>query len=107
MAALAADINNLYVFDFQTEKWSELAERTFGGFPNWSKDGHYIYVFGENGKGVVRVRIGDRQIERVADLKSFTQTGLVGRSLALAPDDSLLLLRNAGTHDVYALDWQP
>jgi len=36
----------------------------------------------------------------------FTQTGLVERSLALAPDGSLLLLRDAGTQDVYALDWK-
>ena len=27
-------------------------------------------------------------------------------SLALAPDDSPLLLRDAGTSDVYALDWE-
>jgi Tol biopolymer transport system component len=106
LAALATDSNSLYLFDFQTEKWTEMAKSTAGGFPNWSKDGQYIYVFGENGKAVVRVRISDRSLERVADLKSFAQTGLVERSLALAPDDSLLLLRDAGTQDVYALDWK-
>jgi hypothetical protein len=26
--------------------------------------------------------------------------------LTLAPDDSPLLLRNVGTQDVYALDWE-
>lgn len=106
MVALAADTNSLHLFDFQTEKWTELAKGTSPGFPNWSKDGQFIYVFDENGAGVNRVRISDRTIERVADLKSFVQTGLVGRSLALAPDDSLLLLRDAGTQDVYALDWK-
>jgi Tol biopolymer transport system component len=106
IAALAADTNSLHLFDFQTEKWIEVAKGTAGGFPNWSKDGQYIYIFGDNGKGVIRVRVSDRRVERVADLKSFAQTGLIGRSLALASDDSLLLLRDAGTQDVYALDWK-
>jgi Tol biopolymer transport system component/DNA-binding winged helix-turn-helix (wHTH) protein len=106
MAALAADSNTLHLFDFQNEKWIEVAKGTAGGFPNWSKDGQYIYIFGDNGKGVIKVRVSDRSVERVADLKSFAQTGLVGRSLALASDDSLLLLRDAGTQDVYALDWK-
>ena len=106
IVALAADTNSIHLFDFQTEKWAELAKGTSPGFPNWSKDGQFISVFDENGAGVNRVRISDHTIERVADLKSFVQTGLVGRSLALAPDDSLLLLRDAGTHDVYALDWK-
>jgi Tol biopolymer transport system component len=106
MAALAADTNSLHLFDLQTEKWIELAKGTSPGFPNWSKDGQYIYVFGENARGVIRVRVSDRNVERVADLKSFAQTGLVNRSLTLAPDDTLLLLRDAGTQDVYALDWK-
>ena len=38
--------------------------------------------------------------------KDFIGTGYFGVSLALAPDDSPLLLRNAGTQDVYALDWE-
>jgi hypothetical protein len=42
----------------------------------------------------------------VADLKNFRTTGEWGWLLALAPDDSLLLLRDAGTQDVYALDWE-
>ena len=106
MAALSADTSSLHLFDFQTEKWTELAKGTIGGFPNWSRDGQYIYVFSDGGTRVIRVRITDQQVEGVANLKSFIQTGLAERSLALAPDDSLLLLRNMGTQDVYALDWE-
>jgi hypothetical protein len=29
----------------------------------------------------------------------------VGQWLGLAPDDSLLVLRDVGTHEIYALDW--
>jgi Tol biopolymer transport system component/DNA-binding winged helix-turn-helix (wHTH) protein len=106
MAALAADTNSLHLFDFETEKWTEVVKGTAGGFPNWSKDSTYIYLFGENEKSIIRVRVSDLSVEHVADLNSFAQTGLASRSLALAPDNSLLLLRDAGTQDVYALDWK-
>jgi Tol biopolymer transport system component/DNA-binding winged helix-turn-helix (wHTH) protein len=106
IVALAPDTSSLHLFDFQTEKWTEVASGTGPGFPNWSKDSQFIYVFGENGTAVIRVRIPDHSIEKVADLKSFVHTGLVGRSLALAPDGSLLLLHDTGTQDVYALDWK-
>jgi len=106
MAALSFDTSKLHLFDFQTEKWTEVAKGTNGGFPNWSKDGQYIYVFSDGGTGVIRVRISDREIERVVDLSSFKHTGSAERSLALAPDGSLLLLRDAGTQDVYALEWK-
>jgi hypothetical protein len=54
----------------------------------------------------MRIRIRDRKIEEVADLKNFRQTGYWSVWLGMAPDDSPLLLRDTGTQDVYALDWQ-
>jgi len=55
---------------------------------------------------VLSVRISDRKVELVADLKDLPTTGLWGLSLALTPDDSPLLLRNLGGQDVYSLDWE-
>jgi hypothetical protein len=55
---------------------------------------------------VARIRISDHKVEPVLDLKSFATTGRYGGSLALTPDDSLLLLRNTGTQDVYSVDWE-
>ena len=43
---------------------------------------------------------------RVADLKSFPQAGYFGYWLGMAPDDSPLLLRDTGTQEIYALDWE-
>jgi hypothetical protein len=54
----------------------------------------------------MRVRIRDRKLERVADLKNFRQTGASGSWLGLAPDDSPLLLRDTGTQEIYAPDWE-
>ena len=48
----------------------------------------------------------DRKLEQIADLKGFESTGWWGIWLGLDPDDSPLMLREAGTQDVYALDWE-
>jgi len=97
---------SLMLFDFATQKWDEIAKITCG-FPNWSKNGDYVYfLHEENQPSVMRVRTRDRKIERVADLKNFRQAGFYSVWLSLAPDDSPLLLRDTGTQEIYALDWQ-
>ena len=74
---------------------------------NWSRNSDYVYVLhDENDPAVVRVRLRDHKVERVADLKNFRQAGFYNVWLSLAPDDSPLLLRDTGTQEIYALDWQ-
>ncbi len=97
---------SLMLFDFPSQKWEEIAKVSMG-FPNWSKNGDYVYFLHEaDHPSVMRIRIRDRKIEEVADLKNFRQTGYWSVWLGMAPDDSPLLLRDTGTQDVYALDWQ-
>lgn len=45
-------------------------------------------------------------VERVADLTNLPTTGSIGPWLGRGPDDSLLLLKDIGTQDTYALDWE-
>src|SRR5438477_6962258 len=47
LAAMDSSNQNLTLFDFKTQKWSELARITTA-YPNWSRDGNYIssYSFG-------------------------------------------------------------
>ena len=106
MLAMSIGSDELALFDFQTQKWSELAKGVFG-YPNWSKDGQYVYVRDARGKGaILRIRVSDHKVELVVDLKDFLPVGSYGPALTLAPDDAPLLLRDAGTQDVYALDWE-
>jgi Tol biopolymer transport system component len=106
LVAMPFASRSLMLFDFATQKWDEIAKITLG-FPNWSKDGDYIYfLHGEDQPSVMRIRIRDRKIERVADLKNFRQTGFYGVWLGMSPDDSPLLLRDIGTQEIYALDWE-
>jgi hypothetical protein len=55
------------------------------------------------------VGIGDVShpfVEQVADLKGLPITGYWGDSQSVAPDGSPILLRNIGTQDIYALDFE-
>jgi Tol biopolymer transport system component len=105
IAAMNFDSRVLMLFDFQTQKWQELARVTMG-FPNWSKNSDYVYFLHEEDQpSVMRVHLSDHKVETVADLKHFRQAGYWSVWLGMAPDDSPLLLRDIGTQEVYALDW--
>ncbi len=106
LIAMPFGSRSLMLFDFASQKWEEIAKVSMG-FPNWSKNGDYVYFLHEaDHPSVMRIRIRDRKIEEVADLKNFRQAGYWSIWLGMAPDDSPLLLRDTGTQDVYALDWQ-
>ena len=95
------------IFEFETQKWSELARKDVG-WQNWSADGKYVYFdtgFGSDA-AIFRVRVADRELERIVSLKDFRRAvGTNGGPWSgLAPDGSPLLLRNVGTQEVYALN---
>jgi len=95
----------LMLFDYQTSKWAEL----FGGeasYPEWSHDEKYVYF--RTGQSVARVRISDRKIDELVDLKSIGRlpVGTFGYWFGLAPDDSPLLSRDISTQEIYSLRWQ-
>jgi Tol biopolymer transport system component/predicted Ser/Thr protein kinase len=103
---VSRDQSSIVVFDFETRKWSELT-RMRVGFPIWSADGKYIYFLRIPDKpAVLRVHVSDRKVELVTSLNGLPTTGYFSIFLTLTPDDSPLLLRNLGTQDVYALDWE-
>lgn len=105
LAGLTADQTRMVLFNFQEQSWKELVNGSQLGWLEWSRDGHHVYYLEHAGTiSIRRIRISDSSVEIVRDLKDFPLTGVWGNSLTLAPDDSPLLLRNIGTHDVYSLD---
>jgi Tol biopolymer transport system component len=96
------------IFDFTTHKWSELTQASIG-YPQWSADGKYVYFdTGYSAEPIIyRVRLSDRKLERVASFKGFRRviTPWVSWS-GLAPDGSPLLMRDIGSQEVYALDFE-
>jgi hypothetical protein len=103
---MPSDALNLVLFDFQTQEWSLLA-KVRAGFLNWSRDGRYVYFLRWlDEPAVLRIRINDRKVERVSDLTNLPTTGDIGPWPGLGPDDSLLVLRDIGTQNIYSLDWE-
>ncbi len=104
IAAINAD-NHLLFFDFRTQQWTELAKLPIG-YPSWSRDSKYIYFdIGGDTPAFYRVRISDRKLEPLVSLKNLRRAG-PDEWTGLAPGDSPLLLRDVGTEEIYALDWE-
>ena len=103
IAALSQQESNMMLFDTTTQKWEELAA-VYSGFPSWSRDGKFLYFQewsngGESPSRVVRMRISDRKLEAVVELKNLDRLS-IGTYMSwsgLAPDDSVLLSRNIST----------
>jgi Tol biopolymer transport system component len=106
--AMSLDSTKLMVFDFSTHKWAELVSSP-AAFPNWSHDGSYIYFINPYiaQPAVYRVRISDRKLELVTDLsRQRLGWSIAGKWTGLAGDDSPLVLRDTGSEEIYALDWE-
>jgi Tol biopolymer transport system component len=106
--AMSPDYRKLMLFDFSTQKWAELISGP-AAYPNRSRDGKYIYFInpyiGE--PAVYRVRISDRKLELVASLsRQSLGWSIAGKWTGLAEDNSPLVLRDTGSEEIYALDWE-
>jgi serine/threonine protein kinase len=106
------DTGKIMAFDFKTQKWSEFTHTEFGGYWTPSPDGKYLYseMGGAIDPKVVRVRLADRKIETVLSLKGIHRVvdeTLYGVNfptwVGVAPDGSVLLTRDVGSQEVYAL----
>ena len=95
----------LMVYEFKTQKWSELI-RVSGkmlGFPQWSADSKLVYYWA--GDDPFRIRIEDRKIEKLASLGGIRTAGTFNRNWrAFAPDGSPIILRDLGMSEIYTLD---
>ena len=100
------------------EGWLELLDPASGrrreltrypsAYPNWSRDGRFVYFTTRDGGGriVRRVRIADGAVEDVADLTGAGQgRSFLGDWIGLGPDDSPLVVRNLSTEDIFAWDF--
>jgi hypothetical protein len=96
----------LLLFDFKTQKWTELAA---GTFVNWflSFDKKYLYcaTTGAGGPKLLRIRLADHRVETVTSLKNLRRVvDSEGATLLnSAPDDAAVFTREIGTAEIYAL----
>jgi Tol biopolymer transport system component len=108
LVGASQDGQHLMLFDFVARNWSELASANIG-FTQWSGDGKSVYfdTGSSTDPAIYRVRLADRKQERVASLKDFRRVVTPWISWSgLTPDGSPLLMRDIGTQEVYALDFE-
>ena len=105
IAALSLDSLRVVIFDVANHTWTDLMPRGASyGWPSWSPDGTSITL--EVGPDIRRVTIANRHVETIVGSASldFAQ-GQLGSWLGTTPDGWPLTTLDAGTHDIYALDW--
>jgi Tol biopolymer transport system component len=100
--------DKLMLFDVKQQKWSELAS---GSFVNWpfSRDARYVYyvTVDPGDPKVKRIGLADRHVEVVASLKDVRRVFIDPLAMNwtdLAPDGSVLVMRDIGTQEIYALN---
>ena len=106
LLASAGPVGDLALYDFQTQKWSEFAKGAFVNW-EWTQDGKFVYCVG-SGLGepkAQRIRVSDRHAEVITTLGNIRRVddNLTGYWAGVAPDGSLLLTRDVGTQEIYAL----
>ena len=108
IAAQTADSTKLLLYDCGTQKWQNLVQ-TNARYLSWSHDGKHIYLTTQGTDPVfARIKVPDEhEIETLASLKDVPLFyGSFGPWTGIAPDDSLLVLRDTSTDEIYALDLQ-
>ena len=105
-AVRSKDVAGLMLYDVNSKVWKELVNMNVA-HRVWSQDGKYIYcrsIF-RNDPAIFRVRIPDGKTERWATLRGLQQApGAYGPWIGLAPDGSVLMLRDVGIQNIYAFD---
>jgi hypothetical protein len=62
--ALAADQNKLMLFEVSRQQWSELATGREFEYPNWSRNGQFIYIENDGHDGAELLRVTLRRARR-------------------------------------------
>ena len=97
ISAIDAYTDQLLLVDLNSGKRTPIAGPM--AWPVWSGDSKYIYFVRWGANWIFRVRVPDGQEEKVLEVPFR----LAPWPFHLAPDGSLILLREHGRHDVYSL----
>jgi eukaryotic-like serine/threonine-protein kinase len=111
IVALTSDNSRLLLFDFKSQQWRPLLSNVGAfGYLTWSPDSAYLYfdTAATQDAGYFRLRIKDSKLEKIVSLKEFrsfpNQYGGGSSWTGLGPGETLLLVRDLSTQEIYALD---
>ena len=103
LAALWHDALRLLLYDFASQRWRPLVERTFVSYPAWARDSASLFVTEDGRRVRYRVAYGRREV--VHSFEGLRQINrLLGPWVGRAPDDSILALRDTSLDEIFALE---
>lgn len=110
IASVSDDMSRLFFYGFESASWKEVPLPKISGsprvgWPAWSHDGRYLYWM--SAVGVYRMRIPDGRAELIASMgpsELLSPATYWGGWFGLTPDDNILVLRDRGVDELYALD---
>jgi Tol biopolymer transport system component len=108
VAATTVDGQKLLIFDVAAQTWSELTQTSVNAI-RWSLDSKLVYFDTQSSTepAIYRLHVADRKVESVASLKNLHRVAMPFVSwIGLTPDGFPLLMRDTGTQEVYALDFE-
>jgi Tol biopolymer transport system component len=106
---LATSLDSLHfvLFEVDTDRRIDLLSGgSIGvGWPCWSPDSQSVWYM--QNPELRRITIADRKVETIASVKGLNiASGPLGQWFGWTPDGAPLFQLDAGTHDIYALDWE-
>jgi DNA-binding winged helix-turn-helix (wHTH) protein/Tol biopolymer transport system component len=105
IAALSDNMTKLFLYSFENARWKQVPLPGEGGvgWPSWSHDSRYLYVL--HGP-LWKFRVPDGTAEAAPDISNIDTTVPIfsGAWFALTPDDRVLVMRDRGIDELYALD---
>jgi serine/threonine protein kinase/Tol biopolymer transport system component len=105
IAAQSDDSTKMFVYSFDTGGWKQLPTlpRASVGWPVWSHDSRYLYA--QQGL-IYRFRVPDGRAELACDFSGIDLTDPIFNTqwFGLTPEDRVIVLRDRGTDELYALD---
>ncbi len=107
LIATRNDQSTFATYDLKTQKWSELVSSP-DKFVTWETSPdfkYFIYSTGGSNPAAYRIRLPDGKPEEVVSLKNFKMVddAETGPTMFAAPDNSVLVTRDIGTQEVYAI----
>jgi hypothetical protein len=106
--ALSLDSKRLVLFDVTRQKWRDLVPHGDLAWPAWLPDSKVVqYAEGDN--DIRRIRIADGRVEVLTTTNKLhlaLDPFFLGVWQGATPDGAPLVLLDAGTHDINALDWE-
>jgi Tol biopolymer transport system component len=103
LVALSARADGLRLHTFGAEGWRALLTGAGLGYPEWTADGRFVHVNQDDRR--LSVRVADGQVEELANLARLRPVSDMGsRWSGIAPDGSVISMRDIGIQELYALD---